>query len=73
VSGVEFTAVERPGFWEKAGYHLRDDPWKGERYRDWGSEGQFAPGLLGWPSRQGNDRQGHEFIAPEHIRVPCRA
>jgi len=34
VSGVEFTATERPGFWEKAGYHMHGDPWKEERYRD---------------------------------------
>lgn len=32
VSGVEFTAADRPGFWEKAGYHMRGDPWKEERY-----------------------------------------
>ncbi len=33
VSGVEFTEADRPGFWEKAGYHMRGDPWKEERYR----------------------------------------
>lgn len=33
VSGVEFVAEDRPGFWEQAGYHMRGDPWKEERYR----------------------------------------
>lgn len=32
VTGVEFTAEDRPGFWESAGYHNRGDPWKEERY-----------------------------------------
>ncbi|MCK5576745.1 MAG: sulfite oxidase-like oxidoreductase [Dehalococcoidales bacterium] len=32
VTGVEFTADDRPGFWESAGYHNRGDPWKEERY-----------------------------------------
>ena len=31
---VRLAATERPGFWEKAGYHMRGDPWKEERYRD---------------------------------------
>jgi DMSO/TMAO reductase YedYZ molybdopterin-dependent catalytic subunit len=30
--GVEFTDVDRPGFWEQAGYHNDADPWKEERY-----------------------------------------
>ncbi len=34
VNGVEFTDTDRPGFWEKAGYHMRGDPWKEERYRE---------------------------------------
>lgn len=34
VRGVEFMERDKPGFWEKAGYHLRGDPWKEERYRD---------------------------------------
>ncbi len=33
VTGVEFTAEDRPGFWESAGYHNRGDPWKEERYQ----------------------------------------
>jgi DMSO/TMAO reductase YedYZ molybdopterin-dependent catalytic subunit len=32
VTGVEFTAKDRPGFWESHGYHNRGDPWKEERY-----------------------------------------
>lgn len=32
--GIEFSAVDKPGFWERNGYHNRGDPWKEERY--WG-------------------------------------
>jgi DMSO/TMAO reductase YedYZ molybdopterin-dependent catalytic subunit len=32
VTGVEFVEEERPGFWEKRGYHIHGDPWKEERY-----------------------------------------
>lgn len=32
VTGVEFTAEDRPGFWETHGYHNRGDPWREERY-----------------------------------------
>ena len=32
VTGIEFTAEDRPGFWESHGYHNRGDPWKEERY-----------------------------------------
>jgi DMSO/TMAO reductase YedYZ molybdopterin-dependent catalytic subunit len=31
VTGVEFTAKDRPGFWESAGYHNHGDPWREER------------------------------------------
>jgi DMSO/TMAO reductase YedYZ molybdopterin-dependent catalytic subunit len=34
VTGIEFTAEDRPGFWERAGYHNHGDPWKEER-RQW--------------------------------------
>lgn len=30
--GVEFTAEDRPGFWEQNGYHNHGDPWKEERF-----------------------------------------
>lgn len=33
VTGVEFMAEDKPGFWESYGYHNRGDPWKEERYR----------------------------------------
>ena len=32
VRGIEFAAEDRPGFWEKAGYHNNGDPWKEERH-----------------------------------------
>jgi DMSO/TMAO reductase YedYZ molybdopterin-dependent catalytic subunit len=32
VTGVEFTARDKPGFWESNGYHNHGDPWKEERY-----------------------------------------
>ena len=31
-TGIEFTAEDRPGFWETAGYHNRGDPWAEERF-----------------------------------------
>ena len=32
VTGVEFVAKDKPGFWESAGYHNHGDPWREERY-----------------------------------------
>jgi DMSO/TMAO reductase YedYZ molybdopterin-dependent catalytic subunit len=32
VSGVEFMAGDKRGFWESGGYHNHGDPWKEERY-----------------------------------------
>ena len=32
VRGLEFTVADRPGFWEKNGYHNHGDPWKEERF-----------------------------------------
>lgn len=32
VTGIEFMAEDRPGFWESFGYHNHGDPWKEERY-----------------------------------------
>ena len=32
VAGVEFLAEDKPGFWERNGYHNHGDPWKEERY-----------------------------------------
>ncbi len=30
--GLEFTATDRPGYWETYGYHNDADPWKEERF-----------------------------------------
>jgi DMSO/TMAO reductase YedYZ molybdopterin-dependent catalytic subunit len=30
--GIELTAVDRPGFWERYGYHNDADPWQEQRY-----------------------------------------
>jgi DMSO/TMAO reductase YedYZ molybdopterin-dependent catalytic subunit len=32
VTGIEFTAEDRLGFWERAGYHNHGDPWLEERF-----------------------------------------
>ena len=32
LSGLEFLAEDRPGFWERNGYHMNGDPWKEERF-----------------------------------------
>ncbi len=32
VTGLEFTAKDKPGFWESNGYHNHGDPWTEERY-----------------------------------------
>jgi len=29
--GIEFTSEDRPGFWEKNGYHMYGDPWREQR------------------------------------------
>jgi DMSO/TMAO reductase YedYZ molybdopterin-dependent catalytic subunit len=29
---LEFLAADRPGFWERNGYHMHGDPWAEERY-----------------------------------------
>ncbi|MDD5544798.1 MAG: sulfite oxidase-like oxidoreductase [Acidobacteriia bacterium] len=30
--GMEFVAADRPGFWERNGYHMYGDPWKEQRF-----------------------------------------
>jgi len=30
--GIEFLAEDRPGFWERNGYHMEGDPWREERF-----------------------------------------
>ena len=32
LTGFEFMAGDRPGFWEQYGYHMHGDPWQEERY-----------------------------------------
>jgi len=32
VARVELIEKDRPGFWERNGYHMRGDPWREERY-----------------------------------------
>lgn len=32
VSRIEFSAVDKPGFWETRGYHNEGDPWQEDRY-----------------------------------------
>jgi DMSO/TMAO reductase YedYZ molybdopterin-dependent catalytic subunit len=32
VRGFEFMAADRPGFWERNGYHMEGDPWREERF-----------------------------------------
>jgi DMSO/TMAO reductase YedYZ molybdopterin-dependent catalytic subunit len=32
LTGIELSSVDKPGFWERYGYHNDGDPWKEERY-----------------------------------------
>jgi DMSO/TMAO reductase YedYZ molybdopterin-dependent catalytic subunit len=32
ITGIEFSAKDKPGFWESNGYHNHGDPWTEERY-----------------------------------------
>ncbi len=32
LSGLEFLAKDKAGFWERNGYHMHGDPWKEERF-----------------------------------------
>lgn len=32
LTGIRFSDVDRPGYWETRGYHNHADPWKEERY-----------------------------------------
>ncbi len=32
IRAIEFTGENKPGFWEKNGYHMRGRPWKEERF-----------------------------------------
>ena len=33
VRGVELLAEDKPGYWERGGYHMRGDPWREQRFR----------------------------------------
>jgi DMSO/TMAO reductase YedYZ molybdopterin-dependent catalytic subunit len=33
VTGIRLVSEDEPGFWERAGYHNRGDPWLEQRYR----------------------------------------
>jgi DMSO/TMAO reductase YedYZ molybdopterin-dependent catalytic subunit len=30
--GIEFMSIDKPGFWERGGYHMHGDPWSEERF-----------------------------------------
>ena len=32
LTGIRFSDVDRPGYWETRGYHNHADPWREERY-----------------------------------------
>jgi DMSO/TMAO reductase YedYZ molybdopterin-dependent catalytic subunit len=34
ICGIELSACDKPGYWERGGYHLHGDPWKEQRFRD---------------------------------------
>lgn len=34
VRGIELIEEDRPGFWERGGYHMLGDPWREQRFRD---------------------------------------
>jgi DMSO/TMAO reductase YedYZ molybdopterin-dependent catalytic subunit len=35
IRAIELVADDRPGFWERNGYHNDADPWREERFSDW--------------------------------------
>ena len=35
ITRLTFSPVDKPGFWERNGYHNYGDPWKEERYSDY--------------------------------------
>ena len=34
VRGLEFVAEDKPGYWERLGYHMHGDPFREQRFRD---------------------------------------
>jgi DMSO/TMAO reductase YedYZ molybdopterin-dependent catalytic subunit len=35
VRSIDLVSEDRPGFWERNGYHNDADPWREERFSDW--------------------------------------
>lgn len=35
IAAIEFIAHDKPGFWERNGYHMNGDPWREERFGGW--------------------------------------
>ena len=35
IRAIELVDADRPGFWERNGYHNEADPWREERFSDW--------------------------------------
>ena len=44
------THEDKPGFWERSGYHIYGDPWQEERY--WGDEAGSPPTVVGLAPRR---------------------
>jgi DMSO/TMAO reductase YedYZ molybdopterin-dependent catalytic subunit len=42
---IEFSAHDRPGFWEVRGYHNHGDPWREERYSEDDDSGDDSGGV----------------------------
>jgi DMSO/TMAO reductase YedYZ molybdopterin-dependent catalytic subunit len=34
LKGIELSEIDKPGYWERGGYHLLGDPWREQRFRD---------------------------------------
>jgi DMSO/TMAO reductase YedYZ molybdopterin-dependent catalytic subunit len=34
IRGIELVPFDRPGYWERGGYHMLGDPWREQRFRD---------------------------------------
>jgi len=41
VTGIEFMAEDKPGFWEGKGYHMHGDPWREERHAKLSESSRF--------------------------------
>ena len=55
IRGLQFSAVDRPGFWERYGYNNNADPWQEERFSDdW----------ISW--QDGRDQERSERLSRHH-------